>query len=154
MKELPAFARLFIFLLVVLLPSCAEFKDIEIGEIQAVHLKHLSYGKLGLDVVLSIKNPNKVDFFLVKSDVRVILNDIPVGTLSNIKKIKIPGGSQSSVTFPVNLKMNGILSNVLALLSMTSGRDVHVKMEGHIKAKVYLFARTIPIEEEVSLKIR
>ena len=153
MKKSSSIISFVFFLGIIFLPACTGFKNIEISEVQAIRFDHLSKGKLGLEVDLSLKNPNRIDIFLVKSDLQVILNDIPVGTLSNFKKIKIPGGSQNTVTFPVDIKMNGVLKNILAFVSIASGGDVRLKLEGNLKVRFLLISRSVPVTNEVVLKI-
>jgi len=153
MKKFSFIIGFVFFLGIIFLPACTGFKNIEIEEVEAIRFDHLSKGKLGLEVDLSIKNPNRIDIFLVKSDLQVLLNDMPMGTLSNFNKIKIPGGSQNTVTFPVDVKMDGVLKNVLAFVSIASGKDVRLKLTGNLKVRYLLVTRTIPVAIETVLKI-
>lgn len=146
MKKIPRLSFVTLLPLFALLLSCNRFENIEIGEVQSVRITHVKDRELGLEIDLPVKNPNKVNIHLLSMDVSVLLNETRVGDISLNEKVNIPKMSEKIITVPVDIKMNGIMSNLVTLLAAVSDGSVRLHLEGEMKAGTFWSTRKFPVE--------
>ena len=116
-------------------------------DVEEVKVNKVSSGKVWLDLVLSVKNPNKVDFtvdnleYVLEVDSREVISD-------NYKKdIKIEANKVSLATIPLQLKLDDIISSALTLLTKKS---LPYRARGNVKIGPF----KIPFNEEGQLDLK
>src|SRR5579863_6245482 len=93
-----------LLLLVLLIASCRQPKDLVYQDVQNLSVKHAGLQKTTLSMDVRLYNPNNYRLKLKKSDIDVYLNGSPLG------KINIDGGigisKLDTSSLPVTLDLN------------------------------------------------
>ena len=148
LKTLKLFTLIF---LTVFLTSC--IKSVEIGKIEKVKVNKISMTGINLEIQIPIKNPNFFDLKLKEVDINLTVNDIELGTIENVSKVVIPAKSDEIITFPIDLKLDNVLSGAIALIAGLSKKNANIKLDGTIKAKALFFTKTIKINKDQKVKL-
>ena len=147
---------LWVISLMVLLSSCdiepPEFRDFK--NVKVVPAGNGNY-KLKADAVFN--NPNKKRFKLKSIDLKVSLDDKPIGTIKRNYTLKIPAQKEFTVPMqmevdPEVLKGGSFLENIMNILG---GNSLKVRYTGEVKVSYMGYNKKVPIDEieEIDIKL-
>jgi len=145
--------RLLWFLL-ILLPGCSDFQEIEVGSPTAIMVNGIQDNKVNIDLSVPISNPNNLQFKITKINLEVIVNDNYFGKISAANNVVIPAKSDETHKFNLDLEIRSLTKGIITLVNIFGSGLVEVKSSGYIKARSGLISKTIPVENSTSIKIR
>ena len=143
----------FVFSLSILLSSC-EIKDIELKEVQDVEVSQINKGKIEGTITVLLNNPNSFGVTVKEANFIIYAGKSEIGTAHLDESFKIEAKEEKS--YPVKLKgdaKDALSGGISAAVGMLFGNDPKVVLRGTIKAKSFIFSKTIPVEMETDLKM-
>jgi LEA14-like dessication related protein len=142
-----------LFTTLFLLTSCGIYDDLSLIGEPNVELKGFDDGRIKLDLVMKIKNPNSQSFTIKDAAFDIYINDNLVGHSKLDRNIKIKGNSTENYRFPIGVKLDGKNLSLGMLLGSIFQSRINLKIEGHIKAGAFLINQRFPVEwaEKISL---
>lgn len=135
-----------ILFLVPFLFSC-NVQKIGVSDIQSA--KIVKFDKTGVEAEAKIKisNPNKFKVKVVKTNLILSVNQVPVGKAKLQEKVIILPRSEESYVFKVHTNLASLMMGGLSgLQGKLNGGKVDVALKGHIKVRVWGFPRKIPVD--------
>lgn len=142
----------FIFSLIVLsncLFGCSLLtKKLESPKVKVdeVRVNHIQSGKVWLDLILKVKNPNKVDFTVEELQYALEVDEHEVASDIYKEKIKINANQETLATVPIQLKIDDIIRSALTLLT---SKSLPYRARGNVKVGPF----KIPFDEAGKLDI-
>ncbi|MBN1596733.1 MAG: LEA type 2 family protein [Bacteroidales bacterium] len=134
-----------VFLLLV--TSCANLSEIEIGEVNYFAVKGFEDNALMIAVTVPVENPTVYKFTVSDIDSRVYLDDHYLGKISSFEPLEIPRRSNAYYTIDLKIRLANFLGTALKVMSLREGQKIKVRFEGEITAKSFLLKKRIPFDE-------
>ena len=134
--------------------SSCEFKDIELREVQDVEVSQISKGNIEGTITVLLNNPNAFGVTVKEADFTIYAGKSEIGTAHLNEAFKIE--AKEVKAYPVKLKGNtkdALSGGISALVGMLLGQDPKIILKGEIKAKSFIFSKTVPVEMETDLKM-
>ena len=153
MKLFKLFIAAFIF--TICFTNCKDFKEAQCTGVKGFKINKIGPQGIDADIILGIKNPNKMSFAVYRSEFDVIYSGIKLGKAKLSKKVKIAGETEKSYSF--NLKSNFKDANPMDVMKLISGGGKGmVEVTGDLKAgKFYLKKRfPVKVKERVDMMSR
>jgi LEA14-like dessication related protein len=141
----------------LLFVGCAEFKTPHFEKIDSIVVNDISGNTVTLLANAHFKNPNLVGGTFTTDSIQVIINDIPVGTLSAQKEFKVPSKEQFTVPLRAVIPLEKIYRNknsLSGLLNTLILKKIKVAYKGNLIYNTLGIGYTYPIDikEEIPLK--
>jgi LEA14-like dessication related protein len=136
---------------VLLLCSCAGWKDVELSNIEAIRLGKADKAGMTAEIDVKINNPNKFGFRVYKSDLQVKLNNNPVGNAHIQKNIWIKANTDKVYTITICGNLDNFLSasgGLMGLIGMATSKKANIGISGNLKAGRFLYRKKIPIDRK------
>lgn len=135
----------FLALVVLLLPSCSLYKQVEVQQILDVQV--LSFDENGADceIYMTINNPNSYKITLTDSQVDLFFEGSPLGKVVLTENLVLPKKSVTTLKLKCLAdyeSLQSIFSNALALLFKT---DYVMEGKGYVKGKALLVSKKVPV---------
>ncbi len=149
-------ARLIIVTLLtgLFLSGCSGFTEVEVGDIQNFRLLGVENNIVKIQLDVPVTNPNNYNFRMVGANVDILLNGSQFGTVDHIEKIVIPANSEKVYTIKLDVKISSMLGGVFTIMNLLGNKNVDIALEGTIKARYFIFPRTIVVNERSSVNLR
>lgn len=148
------FKHTFVFLLILSLSSCLQYKEVQVVKITDVGIKNVSTKGIEIGVAMQIKNPNKYDISIVDSDLTIFLKGKKMGTANIKEKIKLKKKSNDIYRFTIQSNFKDIASGGLpVLMGLITKSSMELHVEGHIKAKAKGISKKVPIDFKENVKL-
>lgn len=132
--------------------SCKEFKEVQCTGVKDFKINKIGAQGIDADIILGVKNPNKMRFSVYRSEFDVIYNGVKLGKAKLSKKVKIEGNTEKNYSF--NLKSNFKDANPMDVMKLISGggRGV-IEVTGDLKAGKFYLKKKYPVKvkEKVDL---
>lgn len=145
---------LFLFISTLLIGSaCSGYKELVVGDVKEVRFSTFENGKLGLEVDIPVQNLSKMNFKISEVDILILLNEMPVGNITNIQKILIEKKSDKVYTFPLNVNISGLSGGAKILLSIVGKGRASIEANGYLKVRSFIFGTKIPIQSKEDLNL-
>lgn len=128
------------------LAGCRNFKEVQCTGVSGFKVNQVNSQGIDADIMLMVKNPNKIGFSIYPSKFDVSYNGIYLGKARLSKRVHIRANAEESYAF--NLKSdfkNFNLADVMKLVSGISGRGM-VEVKGDLKAGKLLWRRRFPVQ--------
>lgn len=116
-------------------------------KVDEVKVQKVENGRVFLDLVLNVNNPNDVDFTVDNMRYSLHVEDKEVASRSLTDDVKIKKNGSTLTAIPIELKLSDLLSSALTLVS---GRKLPYHAEGEVKIGPF----KIPFEEKGELTIK
>jgi LEA14-like dessication related protein len=144
----------FIALLVLVLSSCLEYKEVEVVKIVDVGVKDISTKGVDVEVAMQIKNPNKYNISIVDSDLNLFLKGQKMGTANIKEKVTLKKKSNEVYRFTIQSDLKDIASGGLSvMMGLITQSSMELKVQGDIKAKAKGISKSIPIDITEKIKL-
>ncbi|WP_452223016.1 LEA type 2 family protein [Lacinutrix chionoecetis] len=100
-------------------------------------------------------NPNTIGGKLETEGIKVVINDIEVGTVTS-KTFDVPAKKEFSIPLKANIPANKLLNlnNLSGILNSVLNKGVQVHYKGDIKYKVFGFSHKYTVDEIQDVKIK
>lgn len=144
-----------LFLAILSLFSCMEYKQVELIEVKQVSVRVFSMKEIRLVAYMQIQNPNNYKISITEADMELFVKGEKIGNAKLDNVIVLPKNSNEVHEAFVFTPMNEMQSNSIpTILGLIGQPTVSVHVKGYIKGKVKGVAKKIPIEftENVRLK--
>jgi LEA14-like dessication related protein len=142
----------FILFFVVIFTSCKEFKEVQCTGVKDFKINKISAQGIDADIILGVKNPNKMRFSVYRSEFDVVYNGVKLGKAKLSKKVKIDGNTEKNYSF--NLKSNFKDANPMDVMKLISGGGKgFIEVIGDLKAGKFYLKKKYPVKvkEKVDL---
>ena len=126
-------------ILLLLLSSCADFKDIEVGEPEDIKIKGIRDNVVRLGVKIPVKNPSSFNFRIKEINLKTSVNNQYLGRIVSDNIIVIP--AKSNEIYNLNLKLK--IANIIQ----------KPKPKPHEPAEPELEPESVKEEKEIALEI-
>ena len=133
--------------------SCGIYEDLSLIGGPDVEIKGLKDGKIELDLLLTIKNPNSQSFTVKDASFEIHLNDQLIGHSTMNGKRKIKANSTAQYAFPMEIKLDGKDLSLGLLLGSIFQSRINLKIEGDIKAGTIFYNQRFPVEFEERISL-
>ena len=153
MKKFINIQFVLIGIIVISVISCSGFKSMVVGEVQEIKFTHFIDGKLGLKVYIPIDNPSNMNLKVTDVNLKIALNNIPVGKITNYDKVLIKKRSEDVYAFPLDVELERLSKGVQVLLMLTGKGKANLEVNGHLKGKFLSTKVTIPVYSKSEVKI-
>lgn len=140
---------------IICFTNCKDFKEAQCTGVKGFKINKIGPQGIDADIILGIKNPNKMSFAVYRSEFDVIYSGIKLGKAKLSKKVKIAGETEKNYSF--NLKSNFKDANPMDVMKLiTGGGKGMVEVNGDLKAgKFYLKKRfPVKVKERVDMMSR
>lgn len=132
--------------------SCKDFKEVQCTGVKGFKVNKISAQGIDADIILGIKNPNKMRFAVYRSEFDVVYNGVKLGKAKLSKKVKIEGNAEKNYSF--NLKSNFKDANPMDVMKLISGGGKgFIEVAGDLKAGKFYLKKKYPVKvkEKVDL---
>lgn len=138
---------LFVVLLSILFGCSSLKKVIEPPKVklQEIHITKLSALSADLEIVLSVKNPNNMNFDVKNLRYALDINDKTVTSGTRKEKVLVKGKETTMVSVPIRVQYKDIFSSVLMLLQK---EGVPYMVKGSVEVGPF----TIPFDDKGNLR--
>jgi len=136
------------------LSGCKGFTEVDVGDIQNFRLLGVENNIVKIQLDVPVTNPNHYNFHLVGANVDIMLNGSRFGTVDHIDKILIPADSEQIYTIKLDVKISNMLGGVFTVMNLLGSKNIDIALEGTIKARYFLFPRTIVVNERSRVNLR
>lgn len=139
-------------ILFLIFTSCKDFKEVQCTGVKGFKINKISAQGIDADIILGVKNPNKMRFSVYRSEFDVIYNGVNLGKAKLAKKVKIEGNAEKNYSF--NLKSNFKDANPMDIMKLINGGGKgFIEVIGDLKAgKFYLKKRyPVKVKEKVDM---
>lgn len=133
----------------LLVSSCA-IQPIYIENIEKPDLNNLNLAESEVKFNVILKNPNKVGFRLVRSDLKVAVNGDELGFIGLAHKTKVAANGSTSI--PVSLKVNS--GKLLSIGTMSLFSDPKLEINGYVKGRKFLFSKKYKVAYQEHFSIQ
>ncbi|HDR88480.1 MAG TPA: hypothetical protein ENN63_02480 [Bacteroidetes bacterium] len=134
------------------LSSC-RVDEVEVSGFRGIRLHRFSNRQLGVEVLMQVKNPNRLSFRITGIDLDVTLNDRYLGKITNAEKIRIPGVSDQEHSLHLNIEMDSWISGLTTFINMLGKRTAVLEIDGYIRVKSSILGKTIRISEITEVEV-
>ena len=143
-----------ILLLVLMLSSCIEYKEVEMINVVGFGVNDITSTGVNFQVSMQIKNPNSYKIGVVGSDLSLYIKDEKVGRVVLKDKVILPKNSNETHQFIFETDYKNLTTDPVAILGMVmGGNQLEVRIKGHIKAKAKGLSKKFPIDFKENVKL-
>lgn len=143
-----------IYILVSLLifTSCKNFKEAECTGVHGFKVNKMDMNGIDADIVLGIKNPNKIGFSIYPSEFDVTISGIHIGKAKMKRRVHIAANAEKDYAF--NLKSSFKDMNMMDVMKLASSGGLHgtVTVKGDLKAGKFYLKKKFPVNEKHSMR--
>jgi LEA14-like dessication related protein len=146
---------LFSIIITVFVSSCT-IRPIAIKKVSDLKIKEYSAKGATVEFKMLVDNPNSLGFKIYKSNLKVKINNIELGSADIAKKIKIGRKSEKEYVILLKSDFSSVSPAMLMTLMqlVTSGKNnVAVSVSGEFKAGNLFYKRTFPVELKQNINI-
>lgn len=136
-----------------LLTGCGIYKPVQVGEVSEIKLKQLSLSSISFLIKVPIENPNGYKLQIKESDLDISINGIELSNVSSPNEVIIGRKFKGELEFPIDVKLKGLGSGTMAVISIFKQRDADLEITGYIKVKAFLLSKKIHIKEKNNVRI-
>ena len=153
MKEFKFNIIIKVIFITLLLSGCKVYQPVNISNVDNVDFKGIVNNKISLELKVPIENPNWYKIKIKSMDLDVTVNGKYLGKMKNNEEIIIPAKSDTVQIFPVDIYVKNLLGSMSTLYKMRKAKSVEMKIEGTMKVKAFLSAKTIEISEKQNVSL-
>jgi LEA14-like dessication related protein len=144
---------LLIFVCIFSLTACRDFKEVQCTGVKGFKVNQVNMQGIDADIMLGIKNPNRIGFSIYKSTFDVTYAGVYLGKAKLSKRVHIDANTEAIYSFNLKSDFKGAnLPDIIKLVSGAIGRGM-VEVKGDLKAGKFLLRKKFPVnvKERVGL---
>ncbi len=139
-----------LFILFLTLASCGDFEDLEFKKFQGFQVDKIEGSSVYLNVNFEIYNPNKFTLSLKPSDLDIFADEVFLGKVYLLEKVKLIKRTTGVYSAPVKLELEN--GQMVKLLSLAMKPTVNIMLKGKVKGGIGIFSKRMEIEESREIK--
>lgn len=122
-------------------------------QVIGVSVVSITLDKVSLNIKARIFNASNVEATIKELYLDVLVNEVKVGNVNEIKDILILPSKSTDISFNFSFSPKLIGMNIIQLISAsTMTKDIKLRLEGYIKMKSSFISASLPFEYENNLK--
>jgi len=130
---------------IIFFSSCKDFKEAQCTGVKGFKINKISAQGMDADILLGIKNPNKMSFSVYRSEFDVVYSGIHLGKAKLTKRVRIAGNTEKTYSF--NLKSNFKDANPMDIVKlMGGGAKSVIEVTGDLKAGKFYLKKRFPVK--------
>jgi LEA14-like dessication related protein len=150
MKNILSIFSLFVFLLTF--QSC-EVKEVEVGNIKSFNIVNIDKEYVTIDLTAPINNPNNFSFTISKVNLDLTFNNVNLGKIDEVERLKIPKNSNEVQHLIFKLKLEQIMKGSMLFIPALLTNKAKIKVKGYVKASKFPFGKKIDVDYDKTTKI-
>lgn len=143
-------AKILIFIGLCLLASSCAIQPVYIENIEKPNLDNVNLGHSEVKFNVILKNPNKIGFRLVRSDLKVSVNGAELGFIGLAQKTKVKANGSTAI--PVSVKVDS--GKLLSIGAMSLFSDPKLEINGYVKGRKFLFSKKYKVAYQENISIQ
>jgi LEA14-like dessication related protein len=145
-SKLAVMKKFFALLIVAsFLSSCTVYKDVEVKEVLDFKVTEFRSDGAECEIFLTVLNPNGYKITLTESQINMVFEGKPLGEVHLKEKLVIPKKSQSTISLKCTAQFASLSELTGDLLSLLFKTEYVMEGSGHIKGRVMLMSKKVPI---------
>ncbi len=136
-----------LLLLLLAASACKGLNDIQITGADDFKLKGIDNNAVTFSVSIGVINPASVGFKVSEVNLKAVVDDNFIGTLTSPDKIKIPARSDSSYHMNFSLELANLITGASTLYGISRKKQVTVGLQGYVKARSWLTTKKVEVRE-------
>lgn len=135
---------LFVFCL-ILFSSC-HYKELQCTSVSGFKVNKINTEGIDADIILGIKNPNRLDFSIYKSTFDITYSGIYLGKAKLRKRVHIHANREENYSF--NLKNDFKDVNLMDIMKLLAGATFKntIEVKGDLKVGKFYLKKKIPVD--------
>jgi LEA14-like dessication related protein len=145
---------LFVMAGVLMFPSCALYKEVEVQEILEVKVIEFDQDGADCEIFMTVKNPNGYKIQLTESEVDMFFEGKFLGKVELLEKIVLPKNSVSTVQMKCLADYESLQSVMGNFITILFKSEYVMEGKGFVRGKALLVSKKFPVEfrEKVTRK--
>jgi LEA14-like dessication related protein len=140
-------------ILVFILSSCIEYKEVQYKGIQNVKIIRLKDGSLTVSLDVIINNPNNYAIKIRPSNFQLAAPNEELGTIRLDKSLNLEKNTEQTYSVIVKGDLKDASKNGLAtLIGWTLKKQISLRLLGKLKVSAKGFLKSFPVDETRSFK--
>lgn len=129
-----------------LFAACSRIKEVQCTDIKGFKIHKVNTEGINSDVMLTIKNPNNVGFYIYPSEFNVAFSGIKLGKARLNEKVFIAKKSEQTYPFTIAGDFKDItLGDIMKMLEGFS-RKGDLEVKGNLNVGKFLVKKSFPVE--------
>lgn len=130
---------------IIFFSSCKDFKEAQCTGVKGFKINKISPQGMDADILLGIKNPNKMGFSVYRSEFDVIYSGIHLGKAKLSKRVPIAANTEKTYSF--NLKSDFKDANPMDIIKLMGGGGKSIiEVTGDLKAGKFYLKKRFPVK--------
>lgn len=138
--------------MVVLLFSCGKFEEIEIRDLRDFNFEGVVGNNAKFSADILVYNPNREKIKIKMIDMKVLVDNVYLGTMICEDEIVIPKKAESLVNIPCGLKIANIFSGASTLYRLANEDSIKVSLDGTVTAQVKMITKKVKITRSMMIE--
>jgi hypothetical protein len=134
-------------IIIILSGGCKGLENIEITGADGFAFKGMENNKVTFSANIGVKNPSALGFKVSEVNLKTIVDNNFLGTLTTADHVKVPARSDSSYRMNFSLELANMLTGASTIYSLTRKKQVTIEMQGYVKARSWFTTKTVDIHE-------
>lgn len=131
----------------------AKFLEDITYKVLGVRVAKISASAITLDITARIYNASNVEAVVKEMYLDLLVNDVKVGNVNEIKDIPILPQKSSDISFSITFNPQLIKKNVVDLITFTiAAKDMKYDLRGYVKVKSGFLTTSLPFSYSNNLK--
>lgn len=131
----------------------AKFLEDITYKVLGVRVAKISASAITLDITARIYNASNVEAVVKEMYLDLLVNDVKVGNVNEIKDIPILPQKSSDISFSITFNPQLIKKNVVDLITFTiAAKDMKYELRGYVKVKSGFITTSLPFSYSNNLK--
>lgn len=143
---------IFLIFALVIFNSCKDFKEAECTGVKGFKVNKMDMSGIDADIILGVKNPNKIGFSIYPSEFDVTISGIGLGKAKLKKRVHIDGNAEKDYAF--NLKSSFKDMNMMDVMKLANSGGINgtITVKGDLKAGKFYLKKKFPVNEKHSVR--
>ena len=131
----------------------AKFLEDITYKVLGVRVAKISASAITLDITARIYNASNVEAVVKEMYLDLLVNEVKVGNVNEIKDIPILPQKSSDISFSITFNPQLIKKNVVDLITFTiAAKDMKYELRGYVKVKSGFLTTSLPFSYSNNLK--
>lgn len=141
-----------LLLSLIIFNACKDFKEAECTGVKGFKVNKMDMSGIDADIILGIKNPNKIGFSIYPSEFDVTISGVNLGKAKLKKRVHISGNTEKDYAF--SLKSSFKDMNMMEVVKLAGSGGVHgtITVKGDLKAGKFYLKKKFPVNEKHSVR--
>lgn len=132
--------------------ACKDFKEAQCTGIKGFKVNSLDMSGIDADIIIGIKNPNKMGFSIYPSEFDVTISGVNLGKAKLHKRVHIDGNTEKDYTFKLKSSFKDMNMMEVMRLANSGGINGTITVKGDIKAGKFYLKKKFPVNEKHSVR--